>query len=292
MALRSLWGRAEWNEAWLWHTSGVPAPAVLRLDDLQQHPLIQRLLKPNIHRRTKDYGRVSQDKLDRLEADYAPIFQDRVEFLRARRYIAELTRDKQANPVRLELRASRLRMLAGDPPASDLDEAVAWLLDTRRTRWERLALQLGVAFPDRFQVYRGVGGQESVGAVLGHWMGAQNAREFPVLQYSTASWSLSPATGTKFMGSGPDAVLYRADVDFDSTFADMLVDDGSFVVPYQNQWEVVAGPLEPEGALFADVAATTVRFQGKVYTHGERELLREHWSQGGSPPTLRAGGDP
>ena len=94
------------------------------------------------------------------------------------------------------------------------------------------------------------------------------------------------------MGRGPDAVLYRADVDFDSTFADMLVDDGSFVVPYQNQWEVVAGPLEPEGALFADVAATTVRFQGKVYTHGERELLREHWSQGGSPPTLRAGGDP
>ncbi|MFC3832893.1 MULTISPECIES: hypothetical protein [Deinococcus] len=94
------------------------------------------------------------------------------------------------------------------------------------------------------------------------------------------------------MGRGPDAVLKRADIGFDCTFADLLVDDGSLAVPPQHQWEVVAGSLEPEGALCADAAATTVRFQGKVYTHGERELLREHWSQAGLLPPLRSEGDP
>lgn len=49
--------------------------AVLRLEDIQLHPLIERLLEPNIHRRTKDYGQVSHDKLNRREADYTPIFQ-------------------------------------------------------------------------------------------------------------------------------------------------------------------------------------------------------------------------
>lgn len=238
----------------------------------------------------RGYATHRDAKLRRLESDYATIAGDAVEFRRARRYIKELTKDREVNAQRLALRSARLRLLQGHPPQTDLEESVAWLLDTRRERWRRLAHILNVPFPDAFHLYRGVKGKESVGDVVTHWMGPTSKPLFPVLQHSTASWSLQERAARVFMGDDPDAVMYVAQVDFDLTFADMLVDDSSFVVPYQNQWEVVAGPVTESGALYASKMDTVVRFQGVEYTFEQRDLLWRHWSTPGPSGTLSGGG--
>ena len=263
--------------------------SVLHFHDVDQHPFVQALFQPNIHERTGNFQTVAAQKLAALEQTYLFIAGDQVEFQKARAHIQALTRDKERNPERLELREARLRLLQGHEPNA-LEETVAWLLDTRRDRWTRLAQTLGCPFPDAFELFRGVHDAESVEYVLEHWLGADDTDDFPVLQHSTASWSLSEQSARVFMGSGLDAVLYRAVVDFDTTFADMLVDDSSFVVPYQRQWEVVAGPVQEGAPLFASKAGTKIRFQGRTYHFVDRHLLAERWSAGQTGFKLNPGG--
>lgn len=263
------------------------SPFTLTLDAVIKHPFVRNIRQPSVWPRMgrAKYAVMSTAKLQKLQGLYQAVHHDQAAFLNARLYTQELTRDSVHNPVREQIVAARVRLLKGLAPRSPLEESVAWLLDTRRERWTRLSALLGIPIPDYFELFRGNYGLESVKWVLDHWINQEHT-DLPVMQHSLASWSLSQPAARRFMRRGPHAVLYQAQVHFDDTFADLLVDDGGFLVPYQNQWEVLAGPPDEGLPLFAQRGWTRVRLNGREYRYEERELLFQAYTSARQAGTI------
>lgn len=171
------------------------------------------------------------------------------------------------------LREQAVRVLNGQAPTTEVGRAAKRVIETRAARWAAAATELGIDVPGSFRVYRGVKADDSfLQDVYEAWR--DGAETFAARVKEMASWSFHRRTATAFAGS--QGIVYQADIPFMQTFADQLVDDGSFLNGFFTEHELVS--LTPvENAIVVDARGTTVRFQGRTYTWAERAEFIAAW---------------
>lgn len=216
-----------------------------------------------------------QTRRDQIEAVYQNVYTPLYDVQRRYggdpeqvRAWLELWTDDAGNETALKQWESALR----DPTSVHAAPLGAWFA-TRSARWELLAERLEIPVPDAFLLYRavklwrdGVHSKSSAGKdaalrevaeVVALWR-SQPLTPVIVRQSALGSWSLSES-GTVSHRDAKLALLYRAEVNFDVTFADKWVDDSSFLEYSPENEVIVRGPVETRAA---DIG---VMMDGEVY---------------------------
>lgn len=218
-----------------------------------------------------------------LEAKREPHFlelygNDQARRSRAVEFVQTLTDDMLENPKRAALQNKIMCVLADRP---GLDINVGTFLRTRGERWQRLAERAGKPAPTGFRAYRGDHSIEDVLDVAYAWKYDQTLSR--LAKGFVGSWSLEPDTAQHFSelsGAQHPGVIYAADIPFDLTYADKLVDGSAFINPYWHQNEIVCGGVDPYSiACRADL--TLVRYQGVVYTQKQSQALLQKLERNG-----------
>lgn len=212
---------------------------------------------------------------------YGDLYRDSGLQRRAGELISGWSEDRQANPYRQEVVDAWTKALRGKWPETAVEETVAELYATREERWERLAERIGVETPVGFRAFRGVRGDTFVGDVVEAWRN-EGKPYMLARQREAASWSLRPRTAMNFatgIGRHTQAgVILDADVPFEQTLADKLVDDGRFVVPFRAQWEIIVGSDRPNDVLVPTHRVVVV-FRDRQYLFEDRKALMAAWEQ-------------
>jgi hypothetical protein len=136
-----------------------------------------------------------------------------------------------------------LNLMNGIRTGTNYQQALIDLINTRRSRWQHLANQLGMNMPDAFRAYRGVHIDPAhIGNITQEIIKAlQNDLEahIPVIQRSLGSWSLDLQAASRFATAHPFGVIYEDDIPFDLTLADKWLDDADFIYRFGREEEVV-----------------------------------------------------
>ena len=183
-------------------------------------------------------------------------------------------------------------LLGGKKYNTVIDQTIRAAMRSRKQRWTSLATQEGIPIPDGFRVYRGVRDNlpsiPIVKSVLRAW---HTKSPVAIPMKRAASFSLKETAATKFAagfaGLGRKdsnrqiipGIVFDTDVPLEFTLADKLVDGGSFLIPWWNQYEIIVGGPE-ENYLWSHYTRIKIIFKERVYTHTdladlERDLLAE-----------------
>lgn len=183
-------------------------------------------------------------------------------------------------------------LLGGKKYNTVIDQTIRAAMRSRKQRWISLATQEGIPIPDGFRVYRGIRDTlpsiPIVKSVLQAW---HTKSPVAIPMKRTASFSLKEASAINFAtglaGLGKSdsnreaipGIVFDTDVPLEFTLADKLVDGGSFLIPWWDQYEIIAGGPK-ENYLWSHYARIKIIFKGRVYIHTdltdlERELLAE-----------------
>jgi hypothetical protein len=125
---------------------------------------------------------------------------------------------------------------------TSIQTALIDLFATRRSRWDHLAKQLGIAMPDAFRAYRGVSvspTQVNRFADIIRILKGNPKAYIPVSQRSLGSWSLAFDAARRFATVGEYGLIYEADIPFGLTLADKWLDDADFIYRFGSEEEVI-----------------------------------------------------
>lgn len=148
---------------------------------------------------------------------------------------------------------------------------VETIAGTRADRWQRRAEQLGIEPPTHFRLHRGARGDIFVDDIADAWANQQAGDMTRARSWNMASWSMDPKGAEHFVNlKDEDGVLFSADVPIEDTFADALVDDGTFVAQYMFEREVIVASDEDSPVRMA-VEDARVKLDGRIYSYAERE---------------------
>ncbi|GGJ58341.1 hypothetical protein [Deinococcus roseus] len=202
-----------------------------------------------------------------MQSIFGPLMKD-VD-LATEHVLWDLTDDGAANSVRMKV----IEPQTGPDPVNQT--LVTWG-GSRRARWERLVQHLDLPFPTSFRLYRGVRLKQSFNPfpdLLNCW---QQGRPSACQTHPLDSWTFDPQVAEAFVttsqhpGSG---VVLAADVVFESTLADVFVDDSYFLFPYHQQMECVV--RHPANLQVIDPQDSYAIFKGhKYYIESLRPLTR------------------
>lgn len=207
---------------------------------------------------------------------------DTVSWRSASFFVQNWAFEKSHAPFYRDLVAAWLKIAGDEDPETRLEISAAVLYLTRRERWQRLADGLHIEPPTEFLLYRGVKGRVFVEDVVNSWRLPGNT-PLTLRHHPLTSWSLNLEKPEGFaIDHGRDryaGVVHRAVVPFENTLADKFVDDSSFVVPWNDQNEVVVATSGPD-VLLVDKFAAVVWYLARRYTYSERDELIRSWEAG------------
>ena|GEM_PF-1837180 len=183
-----------------------------------------------------------------------------------------------------KLRAQVTRIMNGKNPTTTLGQWARTVMETRLARWRAAAAAIGAEVPGAFRLYRGVKGEVFAQDVYKAWK--TGAAQVRVRSETMTSWSFDRRAATSFAAGANASVIFQADVPFQLTFADQLVDDGTFLRRFFTEHEVVV--MTPrEDDIVADARHTTVRFNGRIYTYDQRHEFIQAWEAAHGPNGYR-----
>lgn len=178
--------------------------------------------------------------------------------------IPALTNGKRMNPDRSQVLSMISRVRSNDINLDDVTElAAATMLATRAQRWELLAAHVKSEVPNEFRLYRYVHGIEFCADVTRQFdRVAGGLNELKLIHDEWTPWSLTRRGALSFRDTRP-GVLYTANIPFDRTVADILVDDSSFQKVYCRQAEMLV--TAPEDTLVTLAGEVAVFMGGKEF---------------------------
>jgi hypothetical protein len=242
-----------------------------------------RQIKPNVldasalagfDGKVNELAGLSQDTKDKLNAFYAPMYQNPDLQERANKAIAGWV---WGGKGKVALRDAYSRVIVGKAkPETDLENLISELSTTRRARWQRLASSQGLPMPDAFKLYRGVRGDYAVDEVLRSWMD-DSTEQVRITNHELSSWSTDPAIADKFVHGENTAAVYKADIPFDQTVLDKWSDGGPLVSLGYDQNEVVVGAAKD--SLTLPKRDITLTYKGQAYTYAQRNELLAAWQK-------------
>jgi hypothetical protein len=191
-----------------------------------------------------------------------------------RNVVSSWTSGYKDSPTQRAVYKAVEKIIAGEPPETPLERAVAQAAATRRERWKALHAVLGHEedAPEFFDLHRGMSGEEFVIDVAKAWANDKE-EQVKVKTYAVASWSHSVSKADSFATS--TGVTFRwMHCPMESTYFDQAIDDATFLSVHHGEHEVIAGPGHNKGMLLPK-HEQRVHYRGKTYTYEEREELLE-----------------
>lgn len=183
--------------------------------------------------------------------------------------VPRLTDGTHRNPDRRQLLERVAQAVHGGTPPSDQATLLALAMrGSRAERWAALAAQLGQSVPTSFRAYRFVEdtrprtGMAFTRDVVHQW--ERGTQPFGVRHWPASAWSLLRSGALRLAQGRRSGVLYVAEIPFLDTFADILVDDATFISDWWNQAELLC--LTPQAnQLVGNGRRTQVLWNGQWY---------------------------
>lgn len=181
-----------------------------------------------------------------------------------------------------EMRQQARMILAGKAPTNRVGELMQRALNARAGRWQAAAQAQGIPVPGAFRVYRGVKDHDGrfLQDVYEAWKAG--ADTMMVRSHEMASWSLHRQTAVSFASGGGQSVVFQADLPFAQTFADQLVEDGTFISQFFGEHEVISLTARPN-MIEGSARGASVRFNGRIYTWDQRADFIRDWEAAHGP---------